>query len=40
MKIGLRIPNLKKSLKARTTGKLKMQMKKLLYLDMARRVRD
>lgn len=28
MKIGLRKPNLKKSLKARTTGKLKRKMKK------------
>ena len=30
MKIGLRTPNLKKSLKARTTGKLKRQMKKAI----------
>ena len=30
MKIGLRTPNLMKSLKARTTGKLKRQMKKAL----------
>lgn len=28
MKIGLRTPNLEKSLKARTTGRLKRQMKK------------
>ncbi|MCB2309027.1 hypothetical protein LGL08_20195 [Clostridium estertheticum] len=30
MKMGLRTPNLMKSLKARTTGKLKRQMKKAL----------
>ena len=30
MKIGLRTPSLKKSLKARTTGKLKRQMKKAI----------
>lgn len=28
MKIGMRKPNLKKSIKARTTGKLKRQVKK------------
>ena len=30
MKIGMRKPNLKKSIKARTTGKLKRQVKKVV----------
>lgn len=38
MKIGMRKPSLKKSINARTTGKAKRKLKKLLYLVMERKV--
>ena len=40
MKFGMRKPNLKKSLKARTTGKAKRPLKKQLFPDMERKDPD
>lgn len=40
MKFGIRTPSLKKSLKARTTGKVKRQVKKLLFPDMEKKEWD
>ena len=40
MKIGMRTPSLKKSLKARTTVNGKDKLKKPLFLDMGRKAWD
>ena len=38
MKIGFRAPSLSKSLKARTTGRIKRTLKRKLYLFMVKKV--
>lgn len=40
MKVGVRKPSLKKSVKARTTGKTKRAIKKQLYQDMDKKEWD
>lgn len=40
MKIGMRKPNIKKSVKSRTTGKVKRKVKKTFHLDMGKRAWD
>ena len=40
MKIGIRKPSIKKSLKARTTGKLKRAIKKKLFPFMEKKVQE
>lgn len=40
MKFGIRTPSLKRSISARTTGRAKRSLRKLLYLDMVRRAED
>lgn len=37
MKVGVRKPSIKKSISARTTGRAKRAVKKLLYLVMVKR---
>lgn len=40
MKVGMRKPSVKKSIKARTTGKAKRAVKKAVFLDMGRKDPD